>query len=454
MIGQFDSTVSLQEFLGNVGKEKGKEPGVIQRGLHRLLEIHEASDAATRVAIYKKAKAKALADGMSESRAIDYAVLKARESINFAITGNSQFLAAARNMIPFLNATIVGLDTLYRAATGYGLNPEEKAKARAMFRNRAAMLFMMSFVYAAMMQDDDDYKKLPDYMKDGNWLFPTSDKDGKTFVRVPVPYEVGYLFKTFPEVLVRYMAGTSTGKEAYASMWTGFWQNMPTGGVPIPQFAKPTLEVITNHSFHTGRDIEGVADSRLPVSDRGRKASEFAKMLSKAGLDNISMSPAKIDVFLKGTFAEMGVFGTELADALILAASGKEKTPKNFENMPFMRSFLTDPQVNKAISDFYELEKSATQVANLFTQYKNEGRGEELQALISNKEKVAQVQAAPVLRKLAQEMTKINKAINAIDNSKDIPPQERRDRINELQRVLATVAQQGYQVAGIAGLPR
>jgi hypothetical protein len=454
VIGQFDSTVSLQEFLGDVGKEKQKSPGVIQRGLHKLLEIHEASDAATRVAIFKQAKAKALKDGMSEKQAVDYAVFKARESINFAITGNSQFLAAARNMIPFLNATIVGLDTLYRAATGYGLNPEEKAKAQRMFAARASMLVAMSFAYAAMMQDDDDYKKLPDYMKDGNWLFPTSDKDGKTFVRLPVPYEVGYLFKTIPEVLVRYMSGTSTGKEALASLKAGFIQNMPTGGVPIPQFAKPTLEVITNHSFHTGRNIEGVGDSLLPVSDRGRKASEFAKMMSKAGLDNIGMSPAKIDVFLKGTFAEMGTFGLELADSLILAASGKEKTPKNFENMPFMRSFLTDPQVNKAISDFYELEKSATQVANLFTQYKNEGRGEELQALVSNKEKLAQVQAAPVLRKLAQEMTKINKAINTIDNSKDIPPQERRDRINELQRVLATVAQQGYQVAGIAGLPR
>jgi hypothetical protein len=150
----------------------------------------------------------------------------------------------------------------------------------------------------------------------------------------------------------------------------------------------------------------------------------------------------------------MGTFGLELADSLILAASGKEKTPKNFENMPFMRSFLTDPQVNKAISDFYDLEKNATQVANLFTQYKNEGRGEELQALVSDKEKLAQIGAAPTLRKLSQEMTKINQAINTIDKSKDIPPQERRDRINELQRVLATVAQQGYQVAGIAGLSR
>ena len=454
VIGQFDSTVSLQEFLGNVGKEKGKEPGFIQRGLHKLLEIHEASDAATRVAIYKKAKAKALADGMSERQAVDYAVMKARESINFAITGNSQFLAAARNMIPFLNATIVGLDTLYRAATGYGLNPEEKAKAQRMFAARASMMVAMSLAYALMMQDDDDYKKLPDYMKDGNWLFPTSDKDGKTFVRLPVPYEVGYLFKTIPEVFVRYMSGTSTGKEALASLKAGFIQNLPTGGVPIPQFAKPTLEVITNHSFHTGRDIEGVADSRLPVSERGRKASEFAKMMSKAGLDNIGMSPAKIDVFLKGTFAEMGTFGLELADALILAGTGQEKTPKNFENLPFMRSFLTDPQVNKAISDFYEIEKSAEQVANMFTQYKKEGRGEDLQALVSDKEKLAQIQAAPVLRKIAQQMTKINNAIKVIDNNKDIPPQERRDRINELQRTLATVAQQGYQVAGIAGLSR
>jgi hypothetical protein len=453
VIGQFDSTVTLQEYLGNVGKDKQQSPGMIQRGLHRLLEIHEASDAATRIAIYKKAKAKALKDGMSESQAVDYAVFKARESINFALTGNSPTLANLRQMIPFLNATIVGLDTLYRAATGYGLNPEERAKVQRMFATRAMMMVAMTVAYAASLQDDDDYKKLPDYVKDGNWLIPMSTESGKQFVKVTVPYEVGFLFKTLPEVFVRYMSGTSTGKESLASIRSGFIQNMPTGGVPVPQAVRPLLEVVTNHSFFTNRPIEGMGDSRLPVAERGQRASEFAKMMSGLGLDKISLSPAKIDVLTKGYFAELGSFFNELSGAVINTATGKEPTPKNVDNA-FSRAFLTDPSVNKAISDFYDIERSAQETANLFNDMKKQGRGEDLRALLADPEKRMQVGISPTLNRIQKNMSDINAAIRIIDRNQSIPPQERRAKINELQGILGKLAEKGNEVAGIAGLTR
>ena len=458
VIGQFDSTVTLQEYLGNVGKDKQQSPGMIQRSLHRLLEIHEASDAATRIAIYKKAKAKALKDGMSESQAVDYAVFKARESINFALTGNSPTLANLRQMIPFLNATIVGLDTLYRAAWGYGLNPEEKAKVQRMFAARAMMLVAMTVAYAASLQDDDDYKKLPDYVKDGNWLIPMSTESGKQFVKLTVPYEVGFLFKTLPEVFIRYMSGTSTGKEALASIRSGFIQNMPTGGVPVPQAVRPLLEVVTNHSFFTNRPIEGMGDSRLPVAQRGQKASEFAKMMSGLGLDELlpkpfQLSPAKIDVLTKGYFAELGAFFNEVADAVINTATGKEPTPKNVENA-FSRAFLTDPSVNKAISDFYDIERSAQETANLFNDMKKQGRGEDLRALLADPEKRMQVGISSTLNRIQKNMSDINNAIRIIDRNQSIPPQERRAKINELQGILGKLAEKGNEVAGIAGLTR
>jgi hypothetical protein len=453
VIGQFDSTVTLQEYLGNVGKDKQQSPGMIQRGLHRLLEIHEASDAATRIAIYKKAKAKALKDGMSESQAVDYAVFKARESINFALTGNSPTLANLRQMIPFLNATIVGLDTLYRAATGYGLNPEERAKVQRMFATRAMMMVAMTVAYAASLQDDDDYKKLPDYVKDGNWLIPMSTESGKQFVKITVPYEVGFLFKTLPEVFVRYMSGTSTGKEALASIRSGFIQNMPTGGVPVPQAVRPLLEVVTNHSFFTNRPIEGMGDSRLPVAERGQRASEFAKMMSGLGLDKLSLSPAKIDVLTKGYFAELGAFFNELSGAVINAATGKEPTPKNVDNA-FSKAFLTDPSVNKAISDFYDIERSAQETANLFNDMKKQGRGEDLRALLADPEKRMQVGISPTLNRIQKNMSDINAAIRIIDRNQSIPPQERRAKINELQGILGKLAEKGNEVAGIAGLTR
>ena len=453
VIGQFDSLVSLPEFLESVGKERQKDPNFIQKGIHKLLEIHEASDAATRIAIFKKVKAKALKDGMSEKEATDFAVFKARESINFALMGNSSTLAAARNMIPFLNATIVGLDTLYRAATGYGLNPEERAKARKMFATRAMMMVAFSLAYAFSMQDDEDYQKQPDYVKDGNWLLPIWLPTGKTFIKIPVPYEVGFLFKTLPEVMVRYMSGTSTGKEVIASVRTGFIHNMPTGGVPIPQFAKPALEVVTNYSFFNNRPIEGMGDSRLPVAMRGQRASEFAKMMSGMGLDNFGLSPAKIDVLTKGYFAEMGTFFNELADTVILTGSGREKTSRTVEQLPFMKSFLTDPQVNKAIGDFYQIENAASEVANLYSKYKQEGNLDDLKKLIEDPEKRQQIAVVPTLRRIERQMSTVNKLIRVIDADQNIHPDDRMIRIKDLKQRLAQLAEAGKQVAQSTGLP-
>jgi hypothetical protein len=453
VIGQFDTTVSLNEFLGSVGKNKQTAPGFIQNSIQKLMEIHEASDAATRVAVYKKAKAKALKDGMSEAQAVDYAVFKARESINFALTGNSPALAAARQLIPFLNATIVGLDTLYRAATGYGLNPEEKAAARSAFRNRAMMMVMMSVAYAALMGSDDDYNEQPDYVKDGNWLFPIMIDGQKKFIRIPVPYEVGYLFKTLPEAAYRYLwSGTSTGKEVAKSIGKGFMQNLPTGGTPIPQFAKPALEAITNHSFFTWNPIESVGDDRLPVAQRGRKASEVSKLLSEAGLDKIGLSPAKIDTLTKGYFAEFGNFFNELADAVLAVGSGKERTAKDLEDMPFFKSFMADPQADKAVSTFYDHQKTATEVANLFSKMKNEGRAEELQKLIADPEKRQMIVAAPAMKKISDVMSTINKQIGIIDRDQSKSPAERRQLINELEQRRNEVANRGVEIARQLGL--
>jgi hypothetical protein len=453
VIGQFDTTVSLNEFLGNVGKDKQAAPGLMQKSIQRLMEIHEASDAATRVSVYKKAKAKALKDGMSEAQAVDYAVFKARESINFALTGNSPALAAARQLIPFLNATIVGLDTLYRAATGYGLSPEEKAKAKSAFRTRASIMVMMSVAYAALMGDDEEYNKLPDYVKDGNWLFPIIGLDGKkTFIKIPVPYEVGYLFKTLPEVAMRYLQGNSTGKEVAKSIRSGLIQNLPTGGTPIPQFAKPALEVVTNHSFFTGTPIESPADARLPVAQRGRKASEVSKALSEAGLDKIGLSPAKIDTLVKGYFAEFGNFFNELSDAVIAVGSGKERTAKDLEDLPFLKSFMADPQADKAVSTFYDHRKTATEVANSFNDMKKEGRVEELQALIADPEKRKMIAAAPALTKISDVMSTLNRQIRIIDRDQSKSPAERRQLINELEQKRNEIANRGVQIARELGL--
>jgi hypothetical protein len=450
VIGAVDSTVDLNEYLGQLGKEK-KTPQMLSSLMHNVMRMHESSDAATRVAIFESAKKEALKKGMNEEEAINFAVFRARESINFGVKGNSQTLNVLRHSIPFFQAAITSLDTVYRAATGYGLPPAERRKAQLTFAKRAAVMGLMSTMYAMMYTDDDEYKDLPDYVKDGNWLFPTTTPDGrKTFVKIPVPFEIGFLFKTLPEAGWRWYSGTSTGKEVAKSVKDGLIHNIPGGGTIVPQAFKPALEVIMNHSLFTGNPIEGMSDQGLPVAERGRNASEFAKATSKAGLDSMGLSPAKIDALIKGYFAELG--GTFLAVTSDLI--GTDKPTKNIEANLVAKSFMTDPKASKAVSDFYTLEHNAKEMTNMFAKLKKEGLFDTAREYLNDEDKKKQMLAAPVFRKIGEQLGKIRTEIKRTETREGMTPDEKQTRINELQKLLSQTAKRGYEVAERAGISR
>ena len=449
VIGQYDSTLDLQTYLEQTGKEQLPK-GNLQKMFHKLMQIHEASDASTRIAIFKKEKQAGLDRGMTEEQAVNFAVMKARESINFMVHGNSETLNALRQMIPFLSATITSLDTVYRAATGYNLPPAEKAAAQKLFKQRAAIMLGSSIAYAMLMQDDEEYQKLPNYIKDNNWLI--KNPTGEGFIKVAVPYEVGFLFKTLPEVAIRGLAGNATGKEMLKSYKDGFIHNLPTGGVPVPQGVKPALEVVTNYSFFTGNPIESIGEGRLPVEMRGRNASETAKFLSQAGLGAIGMSPAKIDALVQGYLAEAGTFTFSLADHLVTTLQGKEPASKNLAKQPFFKAFLTDPNSDKAVADFYQIQQTANQVAQEFSTMTKSGLGEQAVELMQDEDKRKLMASAPALRRIATSMTTIRKAIEATNNNQNIPPDERREMVNKLTAQYNRVAEQGVRLADTLGI--
>ena len=444
VVGPRDSTLDYHDYLTQIGQEKA-DTSTFRNALHKIEMMHEASDAATRVSIFKDAEAKALKQGMSAEDAINFAVYKSRESINFSVHGNGKMLNNIRHMIPFFSASITSLDTVYRAATGYGLPPAEKAAAQKMFKQRAGAMLVMSAAYAMMMQGDDEYEKLPDHVKDGNWLVP--NPLGTGFIKIAVPFEVGFLFKTIPETAVRYMAGTSTGKEVLASYQAGILQNMPGNLVPLPQAVRPLFEVITNYSFFTGETIETAGDSHLPTAFRGANASELAKVLSKFGLDSIGLSPTKIDYLTQGFMAELGITGMALASQAVLAAEGKTSPDTNLEKLPFFKAFMTDPNADKAVSDFYKIEQNAVKVHTEFQKMLKSGMGQEAIEYLKEGNNQKIIAYEPSLIKMSKQLGTIRAAINVTTNNQSMSPEDRRLQINNLKKVYNNVADAYAKVA-------
>ena len=116
---------------------------------------------------------------------------------------------------------------------------------------------MSSAAYWAMVHDDEEYINQNPEIKDNYWIIPSKfipGYDGPP-LKIPIPFEVGFLFKTIPERVMAYSFGKDVGRDVTQSLTRGLINTFEF--LPVPQAALPIAEAITNHSFWTGRKIEG-----------------------------------------------------------------------------------------------------------------------------------------------------------------------------------------------------
>lgn len=340
---------------------------VIRSLWNRLGHVSEASDAATRMAVYDACRAQ----GMSEAEA----AMQAIELLDFTRRGASQTLGILTKLIPFLNARIQGMDVLYQAgrsgiryATGRSLG-ERDANIGKKFLIRGGMLAAISMALEYMNQDDEDYKQLDDYIKTSNLLIPLKEfgLPGQ-FIAMPKPFEAGLLFSTLPQQIVKGVNGDASLRENAELFWG---QLGATFGVnPIPQAGLPIFEIITNHNFFTGLPLISEGKARLaPELQYNTNTSQLAMMIG--GLPIFydfstgkfgGASPIIIDKLISGYG---GPVGTYMAEAISIgmqdAEIGPERMPKELHNLPVVKSFFIDSKSKnpKVVTQAYELFRIA-----------------------------------------------------------------------------------------------
>jgi hypothetical protein len=154
-----------------------------------------------------------------------------------ALTGSGRIAAAA---IPFLNARVQGLDVFFRS----GIRPfmdgnateQEKQVQKAMLI-RGMTILGLSVMYAAAISGNPDYEKQEEETKDNNWIIPMGE--GKNPLKIPIPFEVGTLFKTIPERIYHLTTGHDTPKDFQHSMTRAITSTF--GINPVPQAAMPVV---------------------------------------------------------------------------------------------------------------------------------------------------------------------------------------------------------------------
>jgi len=437
MIGPVDLVEDYNSLHKQMGRALAEPRNDWTKVFRAIQRVHEASDTATRVAVYKSALKQAAKEGLTGQDAMNYAAHKARESINFSVHGASQSVHTIRHMVPFFSSTLNGLDTVWRALKGTNLNAVDKARVQAKFRNRAAMMMTMSAAYAMLMQSDESYQDLNFDVSGNNWLIPAEDdKYGRhSFYRIPAPYEVGFSFKTVPELAVRWLYGTATGKEVLTAFARGVWAQIPPL-TPIPQFLKPAIEVAANTNLHNwnpiegGRAIESAHDLTLPSFLRGHGDSAIYDVASKhLHSVGIEMSPKKLKHFFTGYFAEFTAMGEAMANAIIADA---DKTPmKSPYKQVMVRGIMTDPEDNRHMSEYYRLANGAQSVVNALNMAKSSHDKGLKQELKADPETRVQTRIAKRLDDSQTRIQEYRKRIRVIGNQPD--SQENRDKIADLR---------------------
>ena len=374
---------NIGEYAGKILQTRNKN--VDQRGLFALTfgrawdflgQATTRSDAATRNAVYN--------DVLARTGNEAEASYQAMEVLNFGRRGSSPVMRLVTATIPFLNARIQGLDVLARAGTGKSSANRDLSRSQAAmsFIARGSLIAASTAIYYTMVSDDEQYKEQTEEVKDNYWIIPTPSG---VPVRIPIPFEVGLIFKTLPERIIdSYNEGT-TAREAQQSLGRAVFGTL---GVQPPQAITPIMEAYMNYDLYTGRPVTPVfIDASLP-SELQELASttEVAKNMAKV----LGISPIKLDHLMKGYG---GTIGSYLLGAVDYGLRGTTLQGDNravlagtdVSQYPVIRRFFASEFGGGNKEDFYEMWDYIKRTENAAKLLQDQGRFDELESFLVNK---------------------------------------------------------------------
>jgi hypothetical protein len=398
------------------GVEKGLRPfNSLWEGLEKGTE---ASDAATRMAVYKSV--------MDRTGNEAEAIFRAMEVMNFNRKGNLAVVRILTAAVPFLNARMQGLDVFYRAGISptfrrlvFGEKATDQQKAlQKTFFIRGATLTALTSMYWFLTHDDEEYKRQEQEVRDNNWIFPTAG------IRVPIPFEVGVLFKVIPERILEYSFGDDTGKDLSQAMGRALQSTFAFN--PIPQTFLPLEEARTNYSFFTGRPIVGQGmEGVAPEYQVGPSTTKIAQSIG----NSLGVSPMKVDHVIQGYTGTMGMYLVDAIDSILSSNDASPKADKRFEQMPIIKRFAVDKAAKGTVSAYYDLKNSVDEVVRTVNLLERTGKIEDIEAYMTKN--AAMFAAQDYVKAIESEMKGLREALVQVRSS-DMTGAEKRDAINEL----------------------
>jgi DNA repair exonuclease SbcCD ATPase subunit len=384
----------------------------------QLDKLAVQGDAATRVVMYNNF----MKQGLSDMEA----TLATLEAMNFNKRGISPSLFQLSIMVPFMNAQIQGLNVLYKSFRGQ-MPFAEKLRVKQKLVQRALMMWGFSMIYASLMQDDEAYQNANDDEKYSNWFVPNPFSD--EHIKVPIPFEVGLLFKAVPEALVNTIFGDAKAKDAMSAIAKMAWNNVPNIG---PAAVKPIVEVATNYSYYTGRDIES---ARMQQFEPGERYTERTTEIAKSIGGMLNISPTKIEYLIRGYTGSVPLAVASLANPILRDSEGGEKPDSRgiiSSETPLIGTFFQPKDASGLINKAYGDMNDVIKVKQTHNKMLEEGRDKEAQAYLdANADMMGMSTMAGQFRQKMGELTKQERTIRAATG---ISGKEKREALDEIRQ--------------------
>jgi hypothetical protein len=402
----------------------GKDGPAIDRFLGVLDRAAIRADAATRSLVYDSARK----NGLSEVEAD----LMTMESMNFYKRGLSPTVQYANRLIPFMNAQIQGLNVLVKAMRG-NMPFEERQKIQRKFINNAFLLFGVGLVYAFAMDDDETFKNAKPRDKYSNFFINLPGLDEP--LKIPLPYESGWFFSA-AVALADAMKAETDNKQQLKALRDMFLSSVPGySSLFMPQAIKPLLEVYTNKNFFSGQNIESPSmQNRDPEARFTASTTEAAKALAKV----LPMSPVQIEHLARGYFGTAPIAVMAAASSLMRGDEKGEAPERRLTDVPIIGSTFQRKYGGADADSAYAFAKEATQRAATLRDMQKTSTLEEQKEYLA--EHRAEIRLAPMARNFETLMGRVRTQEALVRKRTDLNAEEKRKRLDELDRVKQDLA--------------
>ncbi|WP_411953178.1 LPD38 domain-containing protein [Aeromonas caviae] len=396
----------IARYEKSIIRNAAQAKGVVANVWEKYNRYGEAFENANREAVY----AAAIKAGKSHAQA----AFESKDLMDFSMLGASRTMQVMTQLLPFFNARVQGLGKLSRELRD---NPREIAK-------RAGMITAASLALLALNWDDERYEKLPDWDKDANWHFWIGDEE----FRIPKPFEIGVLFGTIPERMVRAMGGKDTGAQLGKAIARAVGETFALN--PTPQIVKPLVESYFNYDAFRGIPIENAQD--LAVQAEARYNEQTSLMMRELG-ETLGMSPKKLEHLLIGYTGTIGSYVMAAADGLIRAGTPGESASWRADEIPLVKAVYRGSGPAKStqhMEEFYRMLNEVNQLKRTVDQYRSEGLTDKANELLEEQGGILKSRRS--LSRTQQQVRVVRNKIELIQRDRILSADEKRRRIDEL----------------------